>query len=72
MTKDYTFPTRLVSFVKDIQVNDSMGYEELEYIQRTAKKMLKDQIDNATDKEEIDYLKRIHPAAFTFEAKPTE
>ncbi len=70
--KDYTFPTRLVNFVKDIQPNCAAGYEELEYIQRTAKEMLAEQISHATDKDEVDYLKRIHPKSFTFETKPTE
>jgi hypothetical protein len=57
--KDITFPTRLLSFVKDIKANCAMGNEELEYIQYTAKKMLNEQIKNATDPDEIDYLERM-------------
>ena len=57
---DYTFPTRLLSFVKDIEVNDQIGQEEKDYIENVAKKLLKKQFDNAVEKWEIDYLKNCH------------
>ncbi len=57
---DYTFPTRLKSFVKDIKANCAMGQEEQEYVFRIASKLLEHQIETATDPKEIDYLNRLH------------
>jgi hypothetical protein len=57
---DITFPTRLLSFAKSVKANCMMGQEEQEYIIITAQKMLDEQIKNATDQNEIDYLKRCH------------
>lgn len=58
---DKTFPTRFVSFLKDIEVNDLMGYEELHYLQKVANELLEYQLDNVNDTQELDYLKRIYP-----------
>ncbi len=57
---DYTFPTRLTSFVKDIQATCPMGEEEKEYMERVAAKLLQHQIETATDQNEVDYLTRLH------------
>ena len=37
MVSDETFATRFVFFLKDIQVNDQMGQEELEYMRAVAR-----------------------------------
>ncbi len=55
---DYRFPTRLLNFVKDIQVNNQMGFEELEYMKIVAKELREQQEKQATDPDEIDYLNR--------------
>ncbi len=55
---DYTFATRLKSFVSDVQVNDQMGEEEKEYIIRIADKLREEQTENATEQWEKDYLER--------------
>lgn len=61
IVSDTTFATRLNSFLKDIQVNDAMGEEELEYLQRVAKQLLLYQANTSTEKSERDYLHRCHP-----------
>jgi hypothetical protein len=58
IVSDRTFATRLVSFLSNIEVNDAMSQEELEYIGRVADELLKNQISTATDITEIEYLKR--------------
>lgn len=57
---DTTLPTRLRSFLLNTQVNDAGSYEELHYLIAAANKLLEHQIRTATDKDEIDYLERIH------------
>jgi len=57
---DYTFATRLKSFVSDIQTNCQMGFEEREYIERVANKLLEYQKQNAVEQWEKDYLERCH------------
>lgn len=57
---DHTFATRLKSFVSDIQTNDPMSFEEREYIERVANKLLAAQNQNATEQWEKDYLERCH------------
>jgi len=61
IVSNYTFATRLSRFLKDIQVNDPMSEEELEYFQKVAKQLLLHQANTATEKSEIDYLHRCHP-----------
>lgn len=61
IVSDYTFATRLVSFLKDVQVNDPITEEELEYLQKVAHKLLSHQVNSCTDKSEIEYLERCHP-----------
>ncbi len=55
---DYTFPTRLLSFVKDIKANCAMGQEEKEYIERVARIMREQQKADAIEEWEINYLNR--------------
>jgi hypothetical protein len=53
---DFTFWTRLLSFTDNIEVNDIMSHEELEYIKWVAKQQLKQQYQFATGGE-LEYLK---------------
>ena len=62
IVSDYTFATRLRSFLKDITVNDAGSYEELEYFKHVAKELLILQKNTATDRNEIDYLERTFKA----------
>jgi hypothetical protein len=61
IVSDTTFATRLKSFLKNIRVNDAMGEEELEYLQRVTNSLLLHQANTATDKSEKEYLDRCHP-----------
>lgn len=61
IVSDETFATRFSLFLKDIQVNDPMSLEELEYMRRVAKSLLINQINTATEKYEKEYLNRCHP-----------
>lgn len=58
---DITFATRFVMFLKNMQVNDPMSQEELEYMGRVSHSLLLHQANTATDKEEKEYLNRCHP-----------
>jgi hypothetical protein len=58
---DTTFATRFVNFLKDVQVNDPMSYEELDYMRRVAKSLLIHQANTATEKKEKEYLHICHP-----------
>ena len=62
LVSDYTFATRLRSFLKDITVNDAGSYEELEYFKYVANELLILQKNTATDRNEIDYLERTFKA----------
>ncbi len=62
IVSDITFATRFVGFLKDIQVNDQMGEEELEYLRRVANSLLLHQANTCTEKEELSYLERCHPS----------
>lgn len=61
LVSDKSFATRFVSFLKDIQVNDPMSEEELEYMRNVAQSLLLHQANTATEKEEKEYLNRCHP-----------
>lgn len=54
---DITFPTRFLSFMKDVEVNDCAGFEEREYLGTMARRLLDLQRASATDPREINYLK---------------
>ena len=60
LVSDKTFATRLLSFVKDVKVNDQMSYEEKEYIERVATELLEHQMKTVTEQSEIEYLERCH------------
>ena len=55
-----TFAIRLKDFIEHTNVSDPMSEEEKEYLIRVADMLLKYQIQTATDKEEINYLKRLN------------
>lgn len=57
---DFTFATRLKSFVSDIQCHDQPGYEEKNYIEKVANDLLEYQQKNASEQWETDYLERCH------------
>jgi hypothetical protein len=61
IVSDKTFASRFVSFLKDIQVNDPMSEEELEYMRKVANSLLLHQANTATEKEEKEYLARCYP-----------
>lgn len=54
-----TFAVRFKSFIENTNVNDAMSEEEKDYLLNVANQLLQYQIQTATDKEEIDYLKRL-------------
>jgi hypothetical protein len=54
-----TFAVRFKSFIENTNVNDAISEEEKEYLLNVANQLLQYQIQTATDKEEIDYLKRL-------------
>lgn len=55
-----TFAIRFKKFIKDVQVNDPASDEEKEYLLNVANCLLKYQIQTASDKEEINYLKGLN------------
>lgn len=59
IVNDTTFAVRLKSFIDKVDVFDCMGEEEKEYLQRVAVKLIKYQVETASDKEEVNYLKRL-------------
>ena len=59
IVNDTTFAIRLKAFVEKVQVCDCMSEEEKGYIQRVSIKLIKYQVETATDKEEVNYLKRL-------------
>lgn len=54
-----TFAIRLKTFIEETEVNDPCSDEEKDYLLNVANKLLNYQIDTATDKEEINYLKSL-------------
>ena len=58
IVNDTTFALRLLNFLDKIEVYDLMSEEELEYLQRVAKDLLKHQVNTCTDDAELAYLKR--------------
>jgi hypothetical protein len=55
-----TFAVRFKSFIENTNVNDAISEEEKEYLLNVANQLLQYQIQTATDKEEVDYLKRLN------------
>jgi hypothetical protein len=60
IVSDKTFAIRFRDFIKDVQVNDPASDEEKEYLLNVANRLLNYQIQTASNKEEIDYLKRLN------------
>lgn len=54
-----TFAIRFKSFIEEVRVNDPCSEEEKEYLLNIANQLLNYQIQTVTDKEEINYLKRL-------------
>ena len=61
IVNDTTFALRLLTFLDKVEVYDLMSEEELEYLQRVAKNLLKHQVNTCTDDAELAYLKRNNP-----------
>lgn len=59
IVNDTTFAIRLKLFIDKVDVCDCMGEEEKEYLQHVAIKLIKYQVETASDKEEVNYLKRL-------------
>lgn len=57
IVNDTTFALRLKLFIDKVDVCDCASEEEKEYLQRVAVKLIKYQVETATDKNEVDYLK---------------
>lgn len=60
IVSDKTFALRLKSFIKDVRVNDPCSDDEKEYLLNVAERLLKYQINTATEESEINYLKRLN------------
>ena len=61
IVSDRTFATRFVSFLKEIQVNDPMSEEELDYLRMVANKLLLHQSNTCVEQDERKYLNICHP-----------
>jgi len=59
IVRDKTFAIRLLGFAFDIQCNDACSEDEKESMISYSSKLLAYQIETATNKNEIDYLKRV-------------
>jgi len=56
IVSDTTFATRLHGFLSDVETNDCISCEELEYLKTISEKLLKFQQMTASDEKEIEYL----------------
>lgn len=56
---DQTFAIRLKHFMDGVTCCDCAGEEEKEYFQMVANRLVKYQVETATDESEINYLKNI-------------
>jgi hypothetical protein len=61
IVSDRTFATRFVNFLKEIQVNDPISEEELEYLRMVADKLLIHQVNTCVEQDELKYLNMCHP-----------
>lgn len=59
IVNDTTFALRLKNFIQNVTVCDYPGEEEKDYLLMIAGKLLKYQVETATDEEEVNYLKRL-------------
>lgn len=56
---DRTFAIRLKNFMDGVDCCDCAGEEEKEYFQMVAERLVKYQVQTATDEKEVNYLKRL-------------
>lgn len=56
IVSNITFARRFKSFVSNIQVNDAMSMEELDYMQRVAEQLLQHQIETCPKEEQAYHL----------------
>ena len=59
LVDSYTFATRFVNFLKDIEVRDCGSEEELEYLQSVAAKLLTYQMATVSDENEKNYFRNL-------------
>ena len=59
IVNDQTFAIRLKNFMDGVNCCDCAGEEEKEYFQMVADRLVKYQVETATDEEEVSYLKRL-------------
>ena len=59
IVSDKTFAIRLRNFIKNVQVNDAASEEERDYLLMVSKDLLQYQVDTATDKFELEYIKKM-------------
>lgn len=59
IVSDKTFAIRLRNFIKNVQVNDAASEEEQDYLLMVSKDLLQYQIETATDKFELEYIKKM-------------
>ena len=59
IVNDTTFAIRLKNFMDGVDCCDCAGEEEKEYFQMVAERLVKYQVETATDEEEVNYLKRL-------------
>lgn len=59
IVNDTTFAIRLKSFIDKVDVCDCMGEEEKDYLLMVAERLVKYQVETATDEGEVNYLKRL-------------
>ena len=59
IVSDITFATRFSSFLKNIQVSDPIGEEELEYLKMVSSRLLVYQLATVEDENEKAYFKNL-------------
>ena len=59
IVNDTTFAIRLNNFMDGVDCCDCAGEEEKEYFQMVAERLVKYQVETATEEEEVNYLKRL-------------
>lgn len=60
IVSDETFAIRFKTFIEETEVSDPCSDDEKDYLLNVANRLLKYQIQTATDESEIDYLKSLN------------
>lgn len=60
IVSDETFAIRFKTFIEETEVSDPCSDDEKDYLLNVANRLLKYQIQTATDESEINYLKRLN------------